>query len=209
MEVTCQSAAVMAATLANGGVCPITGETVLNSRSIRDTLAVMYSCGMNEFSGQFAFRVRSLLVGIQSRLSTIFSQVGLPAKCSASGLLMLVVPNVMGVAMWSPPVGPSGCCYRGIKFCEVSDSAVRLTVLILANRNCLQELVQKFSVHNYDMMMPSHLKVDPTRRKIEQDGDEITQVLFSAQHADVGALERCKSCRKAIVIQLLTSFRIF
>lgn len=54
----------------------------------------------------------------------------------------------------------------------------------------LQELVQKFSVHNYDMMMSSHMKIDPTRRKIERDGDEITQVLFSAQHADVGALER-------------------
>lgn len=47
----------MAATLANGGVCPITGEYVIGSHCVRDVLSLMYTTGMNDYSGQFAFHV--------------------------------------------------------------------------------------------------------------------------------------------------------
>lgn len=47
----------MAATLANGGVCPITGRHVLSPQVVRDTLSVMTSCGMYNGSGKFAFEV--------------------------------------------------------------------------------------------------------------------------------------------------------
>lgn len=47
----------MAATLANGGICPITGESVLSAEAVRNTLSLMHSCGMYDFSGQFAFYV--------------------------------------------------------------------------------------------------------------------------------------------------------
>ncbi|XP_013916646.1 PREDICTED: glutaminase liver isoform, mitochondrial-like [Thamnophis sirtalis] len=100
VEVTCESGSVMAATLANGGICPITGECVLSDEAIRNTLSLMHSCGMYDFSGQFAFHV------------------GLPAKSAVSGAILLVVPNVMGVMCLSPPLDKAGNSTRGIGFCQ-------------------------------------------------------------------------------------------
>ncbi|XP_037101155.1 glutaminase kidney isoform, mitochondrial-like [Syngnathus acus] len=100
IEMTCESGSVMAATLANGGICPITGERVLSTDAVRNTLSLMHSCGMYDFSGQFAFHV------------------GLPAKSGVSGAVLLVVPNVMGMMCWSPSLDRLGNSVRGIHFCQ-------------------------------------------------------------------------------------------
>ncbi|KAB0397314.1 hypothetical protein E2I00_005369 [Balaenoptera physalus] len=100
VEVTCESGSVMAATLANGGICPITGESVLSAEAVRNTLSLMHSCGMYDFSGQFAFHV------------------GLPAKSAVSGAILLVVPNIMGMMCLSPPLDKLGNSYRGVSFCQ-------------------------------------------------------------------------------------------
>lgn len=119
----------MAATLANGGICPITGERVLSSEAVRNTLSLMHSCGMYDFSGQFAFHVslvKPLVPSFKPIKSRIFLflllQVGLPAKSGVSGAVLLVVPNVMGVMCWSPPLDRLGNSVRGIHFCQVSSS---------------------------------------------------------------------------------------
>lgn len=57
MEITCEALALLGACLANGGVCPTTGTRVLASHVVRDVLSLMYSCGMYNYSGQFAFKV--------------------------------------------------------------------------------------------------------------------------------------------------------
>ena len=59
LEVNTETLAVMGATLANGGTCPTTGEKVLKSSDVRDVLSLMYSCGMYNYSGEFAFKVKS------------------------------------------------------------------------------------------------------------------------------------------------------
>ncbi|CAG2164074.1 unnamed protein product [Oppiella nova] len=101
LEVNCHSVSVMGATLANGGICPITNQTVINNSSaVRDCLSLMHSCGMYDYSGQFAFRV------------------GLPTKSGVSGSMMVVVPNVMGICCWSPALDTYGNSVRGVEFCE-------------------------------------------------------------------------------------------
>ena len=57
MELTCESLSMLGACLANGGTCPTTGERVLHSHVVRDVLSLMHSCGMYNYSGQFAFKV--------------------------------------------------------------------------------------------------------------------------------------------------------
>ena len=56
---TAESESVIAATLANGGVCPITGERILRPASVRNVLSLMLSCGLYNYSGDFAFKVIS------------------------------------------------------------------------------------------------------------------------------------------------------
>jgi len=102
MEANCESMSMMASTLANGGICPTTEEKVLKPDSVRDVLSLMHSCGMYDYSGQFAFKV------------------GLPAKSGVCGAMLVVVPNVMGLCIWSPPLDSLGNSCRGVQFCEVS-----------------------------------------------------------------------------------------
>jgi glutaminase len=98
IESNCEKMSVIAATLANGGVCPITGERVLAPSTVRSCLSLMYSCGMYDFSGEFAFAI------------------GLPAKSGVSGALMIVVPNTVGFCVWSPRLDSLGNSVRGIEF---------------------------------------------------------------------------------------------
>uniref|UniRef100_A0A3Q0QPX5 glutaminase n=1 Tax=Amphilophus citrinellus TaxID=61819 RepID=A0A3Q0QPX5_AMPCI len=154
IEVTCESGSVMAATLANGGICPITGNHVLSAEAVRNTLSLMHSCGMYDFSGQFAFHV------------------GLPAKSGVSGAVLLVVPNVMGMMCWSPPLDRLGNSVRGIHFC--------------------QELVSYFNFHNYDNLRHFTKKHDPRRRSddYEDPNKSVVNLMFAAYSGNISALRR-------------------
>ncbi|MBE9113578.1 glutaminase A [Nodosilinea sp. LEGE 07298] len=98
--VTAHDLAVMAATLANQGVNPITGQRAVGAEHVRDILSVMYTCGMYNFAGEWAFRV------------------GIPAKSGVSGGLMAVVPNQAGIAVFSPLLDGHGNSVRGLKVFE-------------------------------------------------------------------------------------------
>ncbi len=95
--VTCRDLAVMAATLANQGINPITQEQIISAEYARDLLSVMFSCGMRSFQGEWSYRA------------------GLPAASGISGGMLAVVPGQAGLAVFSPPLGPHGHSMRGIK----------------------------------------------------------------------------------------------
>ncbi|AUT00635.1 glutaminase A [Nostoc sp. CENA543] len=98
--VDCRDLAVMAATLANRGTNPITGEQAVDKRYIKDILSVMYTCGMYNFAGEWAYKV------------------GIPAKSGVCGGILAVVPHKMGIAVFSPPLDHRGNSVRGVKVCE-------------------------------------------------------------------------------------------
>jgi glutaminase len=100
IELTADQMSVVAATLANAGVCPTTGKRVFSPKTVQNCLSLMYSCGMYDFSGEFAFTI------------------GLPAKSGVSGALMVVVPNVAGFCIWSPRIDKHGNSVRGLAFCK-------------------------------------------------------------------------------------------
>lgn len=97
--------AVMGATLANGGVQPITGEQVMDADVARKVLSVMVSAGMYNASGIW------------------FAEVGISAKSGVSGSIVGALPSQLGVAAFSPNLDEQGNSVRGIKiFRELSQS---------------------------------------------------------------------------------------
>jgi glutaminase len=100
ITISCRDLAMMAATLANDGVNPLTGVTVLDPQYVRDVLSVMNSCGMYNYAGQWSY------------------EVGMPAKSGVSGCIMAVIPGQVGIGVYSPPLDAQGNSVRGIKVCQ-------------------------------------------------------------------------------------------
>jgi glutaminase len=104
VTVTCRDVAVMAATLANGGVNPVTGARALPRANVRDVLSVMYTCGMYDAAGQWAY------------------EIGVPAKSGVSGGILAAIPDKLGVGVFSPGLDEYGNSVRGVNVClEVSE----------------------------------------------------------------------------------------
>ncbi|KAI8613091.1 glutaminase-domain-containing protein [Chytriomyces sp. MP71] len=98
LEADTNRMAIMAATYANGGVCPLTGETVFEANTVRNCLSLMASCGMYDYSGEWNF------------------SIGLPAKSGVSGALWVVVPDVGGFCCYSPCIDSIGNSRRAVEF---------------------------------------------------------------------------------------------
>jgi glutaminase len=98
--VTCHDLAVMGATLANGGVNPVTGVRAIRAEFVKDLLSIMLTCGMYDYAGEWAFRV------------------GLPAKSGVAGGVVAVVPGRLGIGIFSPRLDAKGNSVRGVKVCE-------------------------------------------------------------------------------------------
>jgi len=98
IEANTKTLSVIAGALANGGRNVFTGEQVIKEASVQNLLSIMYSSGMYDFSGEWAF------------------EIGLPAKSGVSGLIIVVIPDTMGIALWSPPLDSYGNSVRGLKF---------------------------------------------------------------------------------------------
>jgi glutaminase len=100
MLVNCKDLAMMAATMGNIGNHPITGETVFDFQLIKYVMAVMFSCGLYDYAGNWAF------------------EVGVPAKSGVSGGIFAVVNRQLGIGVYSPKLDAQGNSVRGILACK-------------------------------------------------------------------------------------------
>lgn len=93
--VSARDLAVMGATLADGGVNPVTGERVIDPRVCHCTLAVMLTAGLYESSGEWLY------------------EVGLPAKSGIGGGIVTVSPGKGGMGTFAPPLDREGNSVKG------------------------------------------------------------------------------------------------
>lgn len=155
IETNTKSLSIVGSTLANGGINPLTNEKIFSSETVRYCLSIMSFAGMYDYSGEFGFLI------------------GLPAKSGVAGGIILVVPNLMGVAIWSPKLDEYGNSVRGIDFCN--------------------ELVKTFNFHVYDNLINfTSEKKDPRKNdyinKINNLNNE--QILNIVSKGNISELKR-------------------
>lgn len=119
LSVTARDLAVMGATLADGGVNPVTGEQVVSAEVSRDTLSVLASCGMYERSGEWLF------------------EIGLPAKSGVSGGIVAIAPGKGAVGTYSPLLDSAGNSLRGQRACAYLSRALGLNLFASSRSNVL------------------------------------------------------------------------
>ena len=113
--VTAKQLAVMGATLANGGVNPITHEQVLKKENVPEILAAMTVAGLYDGSGGWAWHV------------------GLPAKSGVGGDIVAVVPGKGAIAVFAPPLDEAGNSVKAQK--TISYVADKLGINLFSPRS--------------------------------------------------------------------------
>jgi glutaminase len=151
--VTARDLALMAATLANGGVNPVSGERVISPYAVSRTLSVMTSSGMYDFAGEWIYRV------------------GLPAKSGVGGGILAALPAQFGLGSFSPRLDEHGNSVRGLKVCEALSAHFDLHMLNRTSdvRTCI--------VADYDFERVSPRGRQPHEQKILDQHKSAVRVL--------------------------------
>ena len=111
ISVTCRDLGLMAATLANRGVNPVTGKQAIRGEYVESVLSVMGSCGMYDYAGEWIYNI------------------GMPAKSGVAGGVIAVLPGQLGIGVFSPRLDSRGNSVRGIAVCQALARHLDLHVL--------------------------------------------------------------------------------
>ncbi|MEX2208469.1 MAG: glutaminase A [Myxococcota bacterium] len=114
VSVDCRDLAFMAATLANGGANPVTGERPIRPEFVQHVLSIMATCGMYDYAGEWVY------------------WVGMPAKSGVSGGILAVLPGQLGLGLFSPPLDARGNSVRGVEVCRRISTDLNLHFLSAA-----------------------------------------------------------------------------
>lgn len=110
IEVNCKDLARIGMVLANEGRDPETERRIIPRYIARIVKTFMVTCGMYNASGEFAINV------------------AIPAKSGVSGGILSLVPNQMGIGVYSPPLDKKGNSIAGIKLLENFSSQYELSI---------------------------------------------------------------------------------
>lgn len=128
IEVTCRDLSMIAATLANSGTNPLTGEVVLDGRRLRRMLSVMATCGMYNAAGDW------------------LTTVGLPAKSGIGGGIFAVLPGQLGIGVYSPRLDNHGHTARGVQACRLLSETFGLH--FLAVPRSIRNTIRSVATHD-------------------------------------------------------------
>ena len=162
LEMTATEVAMAAATLANNGVCPVTQDRVLTQKTVRDCLPILQSSGMYDASGAFS------------------QQVGLPAKSGVGGGVFLVIPQLMGICIFSPRLDKQGNSVRGIEMAK--------------------KITSKYLVHMFDGAMTNANRIDPRIPISKWRANSCGEAIWAASNGDIRTLERLASEQKDLSV---------
>ena len=146
VDVTCRDLSVMAATMANNGVNPVTRETVLDPALVERVLSVMSTCGMYDAAGKWVY------------------EVGLPAKSGVGGGIIAVLPGQIGIAVYSPRLDEHGNSVRGVEACRALSAELELHFLHVT-RAARSAIRASYSVVD----SPSRMRRTPAERAALDD----------------------------------------
>ncbi len=110
IEMNCLEVSKSFLFLANNGVVPYSGKSILSPSRTKRANALMQSCGFYDESGQFTFKV------------------GLPGKSGVGGGIVAVHPQRYCITVWSPPLNPKGNSYKGMLFLEEFTTRTELSI---------------------------------------------------------------------------------
>lgn len=186
IDVTCRDLALMAATLANNGLNPVTRERASSSALTERVLSVMTTCGMYNAAGDWV------------------TTVGLPAKSGVGGGILAVLPGQIGIAVYSPRLDPHGNSVRGVAACRELSQRLELHFLHVT-RSARTAIRADYSVAE----VPSRLQRTTDEmavlgayghraRVYELHGD----LLFSGAERAVRAIEEQSRDLEALVVDL-------
>ena len=162
LEMTAKDIAMAAATLANSGVCPVTQDRVLSQRTVRSCLPVMQMAGMYNGSGEF------------------FQDIGLPAKSGVGGGIFLVVPQLMGICIFSPRLDLVGNSIRGLEVAK--------------------EITERYLVHLFDGTMTDTKRIDPRLPIARWRANIFAEAFWAASNGSIRTLERLVSSQRNLEV---------
>ena len=186
LDVTCRDLSLMAATMANNGVNPVTRETVLEPALVERVLSVMSTCGMYDAAGKWVY------------------EVGLPAKSGVGGGVLAVLPGQIGIAIYSPRLDSHGNSVRGVEACRALSNELELHFLHVT-RAARSAVRARYSVSD----APSRMRRSPAERAALDDVGKRSRIyelhgdlLFAGAESAVREIGGVEENLEAVVIDV-------